>query len=290
MISEAAAVVDSTGPHVDVPVARETAAARAGRRALKTAAAAWFVVAALGQAMFAFYVIAAYGSSIVLGRWEQWNRLFPSGHGYIPGDTLGNLALLFHLSLVAVVMLGGVLQLIPGLRRRWPAFHRWTGRVYLASVVIVSVGGLILNLTREPIGTPAQNLATRINAVLILGFAALALQRARAGRIDLHRRWALRLFLAASGVWFIRLMWWLWAVVVRGLGYEPGSFDASFTVMNFAQFLLPLLVLELYFRAQDRGGPRRRIAMAAILGGLTLATATAIVAVTLKLWLPRLSA
>jgi hypothetical protein len=294
MIHEAT-VLDSKGSHVDVPYAREAAARpraspRAGRRALKAAAASWFVVAALGQAMFAFYVIAAYGSSIVLGRWAQWNRFFPRGHGYIPGDMPGNLALGFHLSLVAVVMLGGVLQLIPGLRRRWPALHRWTGRVYLASVGIVSVGGLILNFTREPIGTPAQNLATRINALLILGFAALAFQRARAGRIDLHRRWALRLFLAASGVWFIRLMWWLWALVVRGLGYDPEMLDGSFTVMNFAQFLLPLLVLELYFRAQDRGGPRSRIAMAATLGGLTLATAVAIVAVTLGLWLPRLSA
>jgi uncharacterized membrane protein len=293
MINEAAA--DSRGSHVDVPYARATparpgASPRAGRRALQAAAASWFVVAALGQAMFAFYVIAAYGSSIVLGRWAQWNRFFPRGHGYIPGDAPGNLALGFHLSLVAVVMLGGVVQLIPGLRRRWPALHRWTGRIYLASVVTVSVGGLILNLTREPIGTPAQNLATRINALLILGFAALAFQRARSGRIDLHRRWALRLFLAASGVWFIRLMWWLWAVVVRGLGYDPEMFDGSFTVMNFAQFLLPLLVLELYFRAQDRGGPWRRIAMAATLGGLTVAMAVAIAAVTLRLWLPRLSA
>jgi hypothetical protein len=288
MIREAAAVVDSTRSH-DVPAAREAASPRAGRRALRAAAASWFVVAALGQAMFAFYVIGAYGSSIALGRWEQWNRFFPRGHGYIPGDLLGNLALGFHLSLVAVVMLGGIVQLSPVLRRRWPALHRWIGRAYLASVVIVSAGGLILNFTREPIGTPAQNLATRINALLILGFAALAFQRARAGRIDLHRRWALRLFLAASGVWFIRLQWWLWVVVVRGLGYDPEAFDGSFTVMNFAQFLLPLLVLELYFRAQDRGGPRRRIAVAATLGGLTVATAVAIVAVTLGMWLPRLS-
>lgn len=292
MISEAAALVDSTDAPAGVRAAHTApgpgGSPSGGVRALAAAAAAWFAVAALGQAMFAAYVIAAYGSSIVLGQLERWNRHFPPGHGYIPGDALGNLALGLHLSLVAVVMLGGVVQLVPGLRRRWPVFHRWTGRVYLAAVVIVSAGGLILNATRAPIGTPAQNVATRINALLILGFAAMALHRAREGRIDLHRRWALRLFLAASGVWFIRLMWWLWAVVVRGLGYEPGEFDGAFTVMNFAQFLLPLLVLELYFRAQDGGGPRRRIAMAATLGGLTIATAVAIVAVTLKLWLPRL--
>jgi len=283
MTSDAAVIVAST----DVPSAHR-ASSRAGRPALKLAATSWFVVAAIGQVIFAAYVLGAYGSSIVLGRFEQWNKFFPRGHGYIPGDALGNLALLLHLSLVAVIMIGGALQLIPGLRRRWPAFHRWTGRAYLASVLIVSVGGLCLNFTREAIGTPLQDLATRINALLILGFAAMALHRARAGRIDLHRRWALRLFLVASGVWFIRLLWWLWVAIASGLGLDRNPFDGLFTIMNFAQFVLPLVVLELYFRAQDRGGPRSRIAMAATLGGLTLATAGGIVAVTLGLWLPRL--
>lgn len=293
MRSEAVVVVDSASSHARVPAARNTpsrpsTSPGAGKPALRAAATSWFIVAAVGQAVFAFYVIGAYGSSIVLARFEQWNKFFPRGHGYIPGDTPGNVALLLHLSLVTVVMLGGVLQLIPGLRRRWPAFHRWTGRAYLASVLIVSGGGLVLNFTREAIGTPAQNLATRINALLIIGFAAMALHRARAGRIDLHRRWALRLFLAASGVWFIRVMWWLWVAIARGLGHDPEALGGIFTVMSFAQFVLPLFVLELYFRAQARGGPRRRIALAATLGGLTLATAAGIVAVTLGMWLPRL--
>jgi hypothetical protein len=271
-----------------MPGIRQTPTPRAGRQALKAAATSWFVVAAIGQVMFASYVIGAYGLAIVLGRFEQWNKILPRGHGYIPGDTLGNASLLLHLSLVAVVMVGGVLQLIPALRRRWPAFHRWNGRVYLASVLIMSVGGLILKLTRDAVGTPSQEMATRINALLIIGFAAMALHRARARRFDLHRRWALRLFLAASGVWFIRLGWWLWLVIAEGLGYDPRSVSGLFTVMSFAQFLLPLLVLELYVRAQDGGGPRTRIAMAATLAGLTLATAAGIVAVTLGLWLPRL--
>jgi hypothetical protein len=257
-------------------------------RALKAAATSWFVVAALGQAMFAFYAIGAYGRANVLGRFEQWNKVLPRGHGYIAGDTPGNLALGLHLSLVAVVMLGGPLQVIPALRARWPAFHRWTGRLYLASVLIMSVGGLFLNLTREPIGTATQNVATRINAVLILVFAAMALHHARARRIDAHRRWALRLFLAASGVWFIRIGWWLWVVVAKGLGHDPNGVDGLFTVMNFGQFLAPLGVLELYMRARDRGGPRRRFAMAATLAALTLATAAGVVAVTMQRWLPRI--
>jgi hypothetical protein len=289
MTSDAAVFVESTGSPAEVPLGRHAPSGRGtGMAALEAAAKSWFVVAAVGQTIFAAYVIGAYGSAIILGRFEQWNRILPRGHGYVVGDVLGNLALLLHLALVAVVMVGGVLQLIPALRRRWPAFHRWTGRTYLSSVLMITVGGLFLKLTREPVGTPVQELATKINALFIIGFAVMALHRARARRIDLHRRWALRLFLAASGVWFIRLMWWLWRSLAEGLGLDPKAFDGLFTVMSYAQFLLPLLVLELYFRAQDRGGARSRIAMAATLGVLTLATAGGIAAVTLGLWLPRL--
>jgi hypothetical protein len=257
----------------------------AGGRALQAAAMSWFVVAAVGQVLFAAYVVAAYGPSIVLGRFEGWNKTLPPGHGYVPGDPLGNFALLLHLSLVVVVMVGGLLQLIPAIRRRWPAFHRWTGRAYLASVLIVTIGGLALKLTREPVATPLTELATKVNAVVILGFAAMAFHRARARQIASHRRWALRLFLAASGVWFVRILWAFWRTIANGIGVGP--VDGLFTVISFGQFVLPLLVLELYFRARERGGPRSRIAMAATLGGLTLATAVGIVAATLAR-LPRL--
>src|SRR5262249_35081574 len=142
MISDATGIAASAS-------SRAVGAPSAGRGALNAAATSWFVVAAIGQAMFALYAIGAYGRANVLGRFEQWNKVLPRGHGYISGDTVGNLALGLHLSLVAVVMIGGPLQLIPAVRRRWPAFHRLTGRLYLVSVLIMSVGGLFLNLTRE---------------------------------------------------------------------------------------------------------------------------------------------
>ena len=115
------------------------ASANRASRALKGAAVSWFTVAVLGQWMFVAYVIGFYGSAAIRGRFEEWNKVLP--HGYVAGDTVGNLVVSLHLLFAVVVIVGGALQLLPQVRRIAPAFHRWNGRVYLSSVLLMSVGG-----------------------------------------------------------------------------------------------------------------------------------------------------
>lgn len=272
------------------PGAAMASARAAGGRAqrwLKAAATSWFAVAIVGQFMFVAYVIGFYGRTAAAGRFESWNNVMP--HGYVAGDGFGNLVVILHLAFTVVVLTGGALQLIPMVRRRWPRFHRWNGRIYLFCVVVISLGGLHIIATRGAIGRPLQTLAVGINALLILAFAWLALHHARAGRIDRHRRWALRLFLAVSGVWFFRIGLMFWIVVNQGpRWFDANTFRGPFLIfLGFAQYALPLLVLELTLRAQDHGGPRRRIAMAIALAVLTLVTAVGIIAASALLWLPR---
>jgi hypothetical protein len=263
------------------------AASRAGW-VLKAAATSWFIVAILGQCVFVAYVIGFYGRSAINGRFEEWNEVLP--HGHVAGDTVGNVVVSLHLLFAVVVIVGGVLQLIPQVRRIAPAFHRWNGRVYLSSVLVMGIGGLVMVWTRGAVGDLSQHVAISINALLIIGFAGMALHHARARRIDLHRRWALRLFLAVSGVWFFRVGLMAWIVANQGpVGFDPDTFQGPFlTVLAFAQYLLPLAVLELYFRAQASGSARARIAMAAGLGAATLVTATGVAAASAIMWLPRL--
>lgn len=171
---------------------------RAAGLALKAMAASWLVVAVLGQLMMAAYVVVFFWLPMFAGDLQRRN----SGrmpHGYVPGDIAGNLALASHVLFTVVIVLGGALQLTPWVRRRWPAFHRWTGRAYLLAAVVLSPGGLYLLATRKADGLGGSP-GIGLNALLILAFAALALREAMARRIDRHRRWALRLFLAASGV------------------------------------------------------------------------------------------
>lgn len=261
---------------------------RLASAALRAAAGFWYVAAVLGQLVFALYVAGFYGGAAVRGRLEDWNKVLP--HGYDAGDVVHNVVLASHLLFAVAIILGGAAQLLPAIRRRWPAVHRWNGRAYVLSAIVLSVGGLILSFSGKTVGDAPQHFAIRLNAILILVFAALAWRHARARRFDSHRRWALRLFLAVSGVWFFRVGLMLWIAANQGpVGFDPETFTGPFlSILAFAQYLLPLAVLELYFRAQDRRRPGEQWAMAATLAVLTLAMSAGIAAAAAFMWLPRL--
>ncbi len=258
-------------------------------RALRIAAGSWFAVAALGQLIFATYVAGFYGRATATGQPEHWNEVMP--HGYVAGETLFNLVLGLHLAFAFVITVGGVLQVIPSLRRARPAFHRWTGRAYIAAAAIMAVGGLVMVWGRGAVGDLSQHVAISLNALIVLVCAAIAWRHARARRFDRHRAWALRLFLAVSGVWFFRIGLMGWIVANRGpAGFDPTSFRGPFlTALAFGVYVvLPLGLLELYLRAQRSRRDGAKIAMAGVLAALIPMMAVGIAAATALLWLPRL--
>ncbi|SDA57924.1 MULTISPECIES: hypothetical protein [unclassified Janthinobacterium] len=126
--------------------------------------------------------------------------------------------------------------------------------------------------------------------MLVLVFAGLALKNVLRGDIAAHRRWALRLFLAVSGVWFFRvgLMFWL-AVNGGPAGFDPDTFTGpALSFLAFAQYLLPLAVLEAYLRCRDGGGAAARWTVAALLALASLAMSAGIAVASMGMWLPRM--
>ena len=262
-------------------------ASRLAPKALRLAVAAWFVVAMLGQWLMAAYVLVLYGGVTLRGDPAGWNQVME--HGHVAGEPVGNAVVVGHVGFAFVVLLGGALQAIPAIRRRWPVLHRWNGRVYLAAVALMCLGGLAMQLTRASLQTFVFTSALILDVAMTVGFGWLAWRSARARRFDAHRRWALRTFVAASAQWVFRISLMLWIVVNQGpAGFDPDTFEGpTTTVLAFAQFLLPLALLELYFRAQA-AGPRLQWAAAGVLGSTALATAGGIAAAAMILWLPRM--
>ena len=258
-------------------------------KALKAAAAFWFLVAVIGQWMFVVYILSFYGRAVVEGDLARWNKVL--SHGYIPGDSMGNFALAMHLFLAVIITVGGPLQLIPQLRARVPSFHRWNGRIYMLTAFTISVTALYLVWIRGGIfGNVVQHFGISLNAVLIMFCAAMALRYALARKFSVHRRWALRLFLVVSGAWFIRVGSMFWIILNKSpAGFDPETFQGPFLdFLSFAQYLLPLAVLEVYLRTQDRAGAPGKFAMAAGLFVLTIAMGVGIFGATMRLWLPRM--
>jgi len=117
----------------------------------------------------------------------------------------------------------------------------------------------------------------------------MALRHALARDFKTHRRWALRLYLVVSASIFIRAALFLTLALNHGpFGFDPGTFSGPFlTFIVFAQYLVPLTVLEFYLRAKEQGGTAARLAMAGVLFVLTLGMGAGISVVVMADWAPK---
>ncbi len=256
--------------------------------ALKAAAVSWFVVAAIGQLMFVYYLLFLYGAAAARGDWLVLNKVMP--HGYVPGDSAGNFAIMLHIFLAVIIVVGGLIQLIPMVRQRAPMLHRWNGRMFLLAVCLTSLAGLYMLWIRGSVGDLIQHLGSTLGALLIWLCAIMALRHALARQLVVHRRWALRLYLVANAVWFYRIALMFWILLNHGpAGFDPETFTGpTLNFLSFAQTLLPLAVLEGYFAVQQRGGAIARIGFAAGLWVLTVAMGVGIFGALMGMWLPKM--
>lgn len=257
-------------------------------KALNVSITIWFIVAVIGQWMFAYYVAIFYGGSAMKGNFSKWNEILTGGH--VPGERMGNLAVGIHLLLAVIITVGGPLQLIPQVRNYAKSFHRWNGRVYIVTAIVISISGLIMIWTRGTVGDVFQHIGTSVNAILIIICATLAWKYAMNLDFQRHRRWALRLFLVVSGVWFFRVGLMFWIFINGGpVGFNSETFKGPFlTFLAFAQYLLPLIVLELYLRTQSSVNVSSRYVVTTLVFMLTLAMGLGIFIATMGMWLPRI--
>jgi hypothetical protein len=245
----------------------------------------WFLTACAGQLAFIWFILAHYWRLTLTGHFAGWNDK-PLIKGYVAGDSAGNAMFAAHVLLAAVMTLGGLLQLWPALRKRWPGLHRWNGRLFVALAVALALGGLWLVWVRHTWLSMPATVPLTLNALLILAFSALAVGHARARRLTEHRRWALRLFMVANGVWLLRVAMMAW--VILG-GRSTLSQDMSGPVdlaLQFGCYLIPLAVLELYLRAQEHGSASRQRRVALLVMAMTAIMAVGIAGTVAFMWGP----
>lgn len=147
--------------------------------------------------------------------------------------------LAIHIVGAATALLIMPLQLVPVVRRRWPAVHRWFGRVYVLACIVGAIGGFMLAL-----GAVA-------GLILNIGFAALAIawlattllgwKAARERRFLDHRAWMIRSFSLTFAAVTLRL-------------YIPLSFALhlpfipSYQAIAYLCWIPNLIVAELVLR------------------------------------------
>ena len=230
-------------PHTEAP------AIAPGSTLLRRSGLIWYATAAIGQLAFVWMIAAHYGRKTLSGDYAGWNDK-PLIKGYVAGDTAGNILFAVHVLLAAVITLGGLIQLIPLIRSRWPVLHRWNGRLFLVVAVTMALGGLWLTWVRHTYLSLISGIAVSVDGLLILVCAVVAWRLAVARNFDAHRRWAMRAFLVVNGVWFLRIGIMGWIVLSHGLWMTRTLSGPADIVLQFGAYLVPLAGLEAYFRAQ----------------------------------------
>jgi len=245
---------------------------------------AWFAIAAFGQIAFILFIAGFYGPSTLTGDFASWNnKQLITGH--VPGDTVGNAMFAAHVLLAAVMTAGGLAQLVPAVRNRARGFHRWNGRVFLALACFLALGGIWMGWVRGAQLSTVSAVAVSLNGVLILVFAGFALHFAMARRIADHQRWAMRLFMAASGVWFLRVGLMGWVLVNQGpVGMNATLSGPADIALVFGCYLIPLAGLELYMAARrSESGILKALALAMV-GALTIFMCIGIFGAIMFMW------
>lgn len=218
--------------------------------ALKIASIALVGAVWISSAIFGAYILAYYGGAIPAGTLEQWNATLPAL--YEAHTPVASFGMGLHFFAGATLLLLGPVQLIAQVRRQAPAVHHWVGRVYAFAAFSAGVGGLIFIALKGTVGGVMMTAAFAAYGALMILAAVQTVRHAMARRIDIHRAWAIRLFALAIGSWLYRIGYGLFFAIN---GTEDPGHTADFTgwfdhVMNWAFFVPPLIVAEMFIRTR----------------------------------------
>jgi hypothetical protein len=257
---------------------------------LKLSAKIWFIIATIGQWIFGVYITLFYGGSLLSGNFQQWNKVLP--RGYVEGDFGGNLLVGIHMVFAMIMVLGGPLQFIPQIRNRFKKFHRWLGKIYVVTAIIMAIDGVTMVWTRGSVGGTLQHVSISIQAIYIILFGVLVIKFARAKDFSKHQTWAWRLFMVSNGVWFFRVGLMAWLLIHKApVGFDPKTFDGPFlwflAVFTYA-IPISLIVFEMYLSAQKSQSVIFQRTVTSLIFILTIIMSIGIVGATMGMWLPRI--
>jgi uncharacterized membrane protein YozB (DUF420 family) len=168
--------------------------------------------------------------------------------------------LLTHIIGGTVLMVVAIGQVWPWLRRRRPALHRWSGRVYVFfGIPFVGIPALVIApLSSGPLIIAVNSTVVSVGwlAFVLLGYAA-----ARRRRFDRHRDWMLRSLILLYSIALSRFTMFFPAAILApwiDTFYEGGTVALLMDLSPLGFLIntvLPLLFLEWWLKYHK---PRRR--------------------------------
>lgn len=203
----------------------------------------------ISAGLFGLYILAFYAAALYEGNIARWNNMLPGL--YEKNAAAATTGIGLHFAMGGIILVLGNIQLIERVRNRWPAFHRWTGRIYVTASLLAALGGLAFILVNGTIGGTTMNIGFGLYGVLMFIAGIETWRHAAARRLEQHRAWAYRLYALAIGSWLYRMDYGFWILLADGWGHAKnfsGPFDK---VMVFFFYIPNLLVAEIFIRSRQ---------------------------------------
>lgn len=220
----------------------------------------------LSSMLFGLYILAFYAGAMADGTMEKWNEMLPELHN--SGSPAATIGIGIHFAAGGIILILGFIQLIESIRVRFPAFHRITGRIYVFASLLAGIGGLLFIALKGTIGGTVMDIGFSLYGILMIVCAIQTIRTARAGKMETHRAWAIRLFALAVGSWLYRMDYGFWFLLTGAAGHTrdfSGSFDH---LMAFFFYIPNLLIAELFIQGRNRfASPVTRVFAGAVIIG-----------------------
>lgn len=183
-----------------------------------------------------WFLLAAAGTVAALNMRFLWIDVAKIMHRAVDHLEHDCFKLFLHLATAPAILISGVLNFKPGIRKRWPVFHRWNGRFYLTAILLTAPATFFLALNETE--GPMTIFGFAVLSLLWAGSAALAWLYALRGEFRLHGDWMIRNFaLTLTNVTF--------RIELHLLLLLGAPFDAIYEPLRVLQFIPNLLIAEL---------------------------------------------
>jgi uncharacterized membrane protein len=179
------------------------------------------------------YVLRHNESFLIHPNDPVWHHYHPFRWWLLPHGIAGACALLL-----------GPLQFSDRLRQRFAKFHRVSGRIYVASAMILAPLGAYIQYFQERMGTPRSfSVAGVVDAALLMLTTGIAFAFILNGKVQQHRQWMTRSF--AVALVFVEVR------VVQGVtGWENLGIAATETVV-WSCLAFSLLSADIVLQIQE---------------------------------------
>jgi uncharacterized membrane protein len=152
---------------------------------------------------------------------------------------------LLHIIPGLILMVLGPLQFVAKIRSRYVSLHRWCGRIYVASGLLVGITALVMGIVIG-FGGPTETTAVTVFSALFLFFLGRAIFHIRRREVPAHREWMIRAFALGLAVATMRPM------MATFIAFTDLPFADILGISFWLAFSLHLVIAELWVRFTRR--------------------------------------